>query len=63
MTPEEETAVEFAIRQRERYELTMLLLASGARDLKAVNQAIEAYAVACARAALAISRQVQAEKE
>ncbi|MEK8107424.1 hypothetical protein NKG94_23905 [Micromonospora sp. M12] len=40
----------------------MLLLQSGARDLTAVNEAIEAYAVACARSALAISRQVQAEK-
>lgn len=62
MTPAEETAVEFDIRRRERHELTMLLLQSGARDLNAINAAIEAYACACARAAVAIVREVQAEK-
>lgn len=62
MTPAEETAVEFDIRRRERHELTLLLLQSGARNLNAVNTAIEAYAVSCARAAVAVVRQVQAEK-
>lgn len=62
MTPAEQTTTEFSIVARERFELTMLLLQSGARELKALNEAIEAYAVAKARAAIAIVREVQARE-
>lgn len=63
MNPTEQTDTEFAILARERHDLTLLLLASGARGVHRVDVAIDAYAVAKARAAVAVVRQVQAERE
>ncbi|SCF22713.1 hypothetical protein [Micromonospora mirobrigensis] len=62
MIPIDETQVEFAILARERRELGALLLLRGVRQDHPIFAAIEAYAVAKARAAVAITRQVQARE-
>lgn len=59
MTHIEETKVEFALMARERHELNVLLLQRGIRQNHPIVAAIEAYAVAKARSAVAIVRQVQ----
>ena len=61
MPPIEETDVEFALLARERLELNVLLLTRGIPQGHPVIAAIEAYAVAKARAAVAIVREVQAK--
>ena len=60
MTPEEQTAVEFDIRRREKAELDRVLVRHCLSPHPELRQAIEAYATACARAAVAVVRQVQA---
>lgn len=62
MTPAEQTAVEFDIRRRERAELDRALVRHCLSPHPELRKAIEAYAVACARAAVAVTREVQAGK-
>ena len=61
MTPTEQTAVEFEIKRRERAELDRALVRYCLSPHPQLIQAIEAYAVACARAAVAVAREVQAK--
>lgn len=62
MTPAEQTAVEFDIRRRERAELDRAIARYCLHPHPELIKAIHAYATACARAAVAVVREVQAEK-
>ena len=61
--PLPKTEVEFAIKRIERGELHAILIRYRLADDKPLHDAIQAYAVACARCAVAIRDAVQERRK